>query len=106
MKNVWEQKAEEGKGSEASAGRYFLYSVVGAFVGAVGTILLQVVLDTLGSVIRGWAQLVPVVMLSMFVVALMVTIDDRIPSRVLSLAAFVGGPLGAVVIYLSTLIVL
>ncbi|MCY4475880.1 MAG: hypothetical protein OXC83_10670 [Chloroflexi bacterium] len=110
MKNVWEQKSEEGKGSKASAGRYFLYSAGGALVGSIATILLQVVLNILGSMIAGWVQLVPVVMLSMFVVAVMTTIDDRspsrIPSRFLPLAALVAAPLVAVVIYLALLVVL
>ncbi len=102
MKNVWEQKADdEGKGSKASAGRNFWYMAGGAGIGAAATIVLQIVIVNIrGYALTGWGQLVPAVLLSMFGVAMIVAIDDRVPSWV----PFVTAPLGAVAIYLVMLV--
>ena len=102
MKNIWERDTDGEKGGPANARRNFWYSVGGAAMGAVGTIVVQIVMDmTLNFVIRGGLQFVPTTLLAMFGVALIVAIDDRTPSA----ATFVAAPLGAAILYLAVLVI-
>ncbi|MXX93729.1 MAG: hypothetical protein F4Y63_09845 [Chloroflexi bacterium] len=95
MKNVWEQKSEEGKGSKASAGRNFWYSVGGALMGAASAVVVQIVVVNVRSyAISAWRQLVPAVFFAVFGVAMIVAMDDRVPSWL----PFLIAPLVAVVI--------